>query len=222
MKQLQRLIIVCFISGFCQAQRPALQFVPVLNGKALVSGKPIWLPDIGDTVRITSCRFYISGIQLFRNGKLVKSYPSRFLLIDMEDTTSFNLETEGKVRFDKVCFVFGVDSVIQSSGAFGGNLDPSKGMYWAWQSGYIHFKLEGESPLCTARKHRFQWHLGGYRSPWNSIQQIELSVNRNNKVCLELNDLIKTLFKQQVYELMSPGLKAQEVARLLARSFYKE
>lgn len=201
-------------------QTGAIRFMPLLNGQALTPGKPVWVNTLKDTIRITSCRFYISDIQLFRNGKVVQAFPSKYLLADTEDTSSFTMKMKDRIRIDTIRFVLGVDSVIQTSGAFGGDLDPSKGMYWAWQSGYIHFKLEGEAPSCTTRNHRFQWHLGGYRSPWNTIRVITLPVKEDATVYLELLRLLEILFHQQVYELMSPGLKAREASGILATSFY--
>ena len=57
----------------------------------------------------------------------------------------------------------------------GGDLDPTKGMYWAWQSGYINFKMEGSCSQCLATKNNFEFHLGGYQQPFYAMQTIELN-----------------------------------------------
>jgi hypothetical protein len=35
-------------------------------------------------------------------------------------------------------------------------------MYWAWNSGYIFVKLEGESPQATEAGGKFKYHIGGF------------------------------------------------------------
>lgn len=71
-------------------------------------------------------------------------------------------------------FTLGVDSALNCSGAQDGDLDPLKGMFWTWNSGYIFFKLEGYSPASTGSLGRIEHHIGGYRSPFNAARKIVL------------------------------------------------
>jgi hypothetical protein len=59
-----------------------------------------------------------------------------------------------------------------------GDLDPIKGMYWAWQSGYINMKIEGKSSSCRTRKNEFQFHIGGYLSPYYAMRKVALTYDK--------------------------------------------
>ena len=82
-------------------------------------------------------------------------------------------------RHDKIKFNLGIDSLTNVSGVMGGDLDPTKGMYWTWQSGYINFKMEGSSAVCPTRNHEFQFHIGGYQDPFYAMQTLELEVKNS-------------------------------------------
>ena len=36
-------------------------------------------------------------------------------------------------------------------------------MFWTWNSGYVIFKMEGESTASTADLNRIEHHIGGYK-----------------------------------------------------------
>jgi len=92
-----------------------------------------------------------------------------------------------------------------------------------WQSGYINFKLEGVSKTCPARKNRFQFHLGGYQSPFNNLQSIALPVDSLNSKSINITIAIDQFFDkinlQETYEVMSPTKNAVELAQLVASIF---
>ena len=80
------------------------------------------------------------------------------------------LEIPEDTEFDAIQFNLGIDSLTNVSGALGGDLDPTKGMYWTWQNGYVNFKLQGTSDLCNNPKNEFEFHLGGYLKPFNNYE----------------------------------------------------
>ena len=86
------------------------------------------------------------------------------------------------MRFNTIAFNLGIDSITNVSGAQGGDLDPTKGMYWAWQSGFINIKLQGTSNSCPPPKNEFEFHLGGYQYPFNSLQTIILKTGNEKKL----------------------------------------
>jgi hypothetical protein len=94
-----------------------------------------------------------------------------------------------------------------------------KGMYWSWQSGFINFKLEGKSNICNTRNHVFQFHIGGYIFPYNTIQHIILPVQNKTNINVKLN--IKKLLSQidlkNVNQVMSPSEKSVE--KIVFRNF---
>ena len=80
-------------------------------------------------------------------------------------------------KYDKLQFLLGVDSIRNCSGAQTGALDPMNGMFWTWNSGYIMFKLEGNSTASTADLQRIEHHIGGYKGSDNVATVIHLDFN---------------------------------------------
>ncbi len=104
-------------------------------------------------MRIDALKFYISNIQFFKSGRVVFKENNSFHLIDAAQSYSETLSVADSedIRFDEVRFSIGIDSATNTAGVLGGDLDPTKGMYWTWQSGYINFKLEGTSTICNTK-----------------------------------------------------------------------
>ena len=150
-----------------------------------------------DSIQIDVLKFYISGIEFLNNDKVVWKEKNSFHLVDFETITSqtilFNIPADLIVT--KISFNLGIDSVTSTSGALAGDLDPTTGMYWAWQSGYINFKMEGTSPSCNTRKHQFKFHFGGYKQPYYNIQTITLPINNLTDNTLKINFNVATFFK---------------------------
>ena len=115
----------------------------------------------------------------------------------------------------------GIDSLTNVSGAIGGDLDPTKGMYWTWQSGYINLKLEGKSNLCPSSKKDFQFHLGGYQAPFNGLQQVSFPSQKEQKIELKVNLLtfLQNINVAKESHIMSPNQAAVLMAQQWAKAF---
>lgn len=120
-----------------------------------------------------------------------------------------------------VRFYLGIDSSTNVAGVGQGDLDPTKGMYWAWQSGYINMKLEGNSKLCSKTKNEFQYHLGGYAAPNNALQLIELKLDGNGRynVKVDVEQFFTRTDMRQIAHVMSPSIKAVELSAHAAKMF---
>ena len=116
----------------------------------------------------------------------------------------------------------GIDSLTNVSGAMGGDLDPTKGMYWTWQNGYINFKLEGFNAVCNTRNHFFQYHLGGYQSPFATVQTLVLPLKSKAKevvVDVAIDKFLEEIDMSKTAEIMSPGAVAVELSKKLKGIF---
>ncbi len=173
----------------------------------------------GDSISIETLSFYISGVELLHNGKSVWKEKNSFHLIDASKNSSFSIPSD--LKYNQIKFNLGIDSVTNVSGAMGGDLDPTKGMYWTWQSGYINLKLEGKSNLCATKKNEFQFHLGGYQHPFNSLQTIELSVKENQKIkiVLDMEKVFEQINVSKQNHVMMPGKEAVIAAKSIAKLF---
>jgi hypothetical protein len=199
-----------------------LSFLPLLEGH------PIKIDGYADTqsgakLHVTMLRYYISGITLCQNNQALWKETNAYHLMDLETLESLilNLDAPPGLQFNRIRFNLGVDSATSCSGAHGGDLDPAKGMYWAWQSGYVNFKLEGVSPKSTARKHGFHFHLGGYKEPYAALQQITLNVKPANEivVTLDLDRFLEGMDLSKQNSIMTPGKEALLLSQKAAGIF---
>ncbi|MSP85180.1 MAG: hypothetical protein EXR18_05080 [Flavobacteriaceae bacterium] len=174
-----------------------------------------YISESKDTLEIETFRFYISNVQLHFSDETTFSEPKSYHLIDIENPSSFQIpiaKTSDK-SISKVTFSIGIDSLASVSGAMSGDLDATKGMYWAWQSGFINMKIEGKSTSCKTRKNAFQFHIGGYMKPNYAIRTIELKpINSNLEIGVDLAELFKYINLSENNSIMIPGSKAMELA----------
>jgi hypothetical protein len=128
----------------------------------------------------------------------------------MPSSSKVLLHLPKDVFYNRISFNLGIDSMTNVSGAMGGDFDPTKGMYWTWQSGYINFKLEGKSNACKTRNNEFHYHLCGYSYPFSSMQPIVLNIASTDSIVIEAD--VAAFINQ--YDLgtqnsvMIPGLTA--------------
>lgn len=115
-------------------------------------------------------------------------------------------------------FHIGIDSATNVSGAMGGDLDPTKGMYWAWQSGYINVKIEGTSSVCNTRNHEFQFHLGGYLPPHYALQTLHFPVKNPQQIQIDIDiqKFLKNIDLARQNHIMSPSKEAVVLSKIFA------
>lgn len=208
------------ISAFSQQE---LNLTPQVNGKVLKLNKKYKLEPEKHSFKIETLKFYLSNITFFQDEEEIYTLEKKHFLVDLlkPESLVIPISSEDEIRFNKISFDFGVDSISNVGGALGGDLEPSNGMYWAWQSGYINLKLEGTSSICPARDNTFQFHLGGYQFPFKSVQRVELTLNSNNKltVNMDIGTFIKQVNLAENYQIMSPSENAVQFSKIMAEVF---
>lgn len=131
--------------------------------------------DLGQPFMVTMLKYYIGLIRLDEEGGSSVSFKD-YYLVDEEDEASGSIALSNipAGRYTGISFLVGVDSAGNCSGAQAGALDPVHGMFWAWNTGYIFFKLEGKSASSALPGHIFEYHIGGYKAPAVSVRRISL------------------------------------------------
>ena len=220
------LILNCFntISN-AQEQSNCIK-VPV---SSIYANKPLVLGDTAYTVagnhkiKFELLKFYISKVALMQSNQIVWQEEESFHLIDFDesDSNALCLNIPDDIEFNAIQFNLGIDSLTNVSGALGGDLDPTKGMYWTWQNGYVNFKLQGTSDLCSNPKNEFEFHLGGYLKPFNNLQHIKLMIPNSNQfgIVFNMEQFILGLDLINVNHIMSPSASAVEHAQKAAKCF---
>lgn len=173
----------------------------------------------GGAIIVTTLRFYVGHLVAMHKGEVVWS-DETYHLIDASDPGSLFIDVPESDTIDVISFMLGVDSLTNVSGAFGGDLDPTKGMYWTWNSGYINLKLEGSCAARSTRKGEFQFHLGGYL-PRPHAQEITLLVRKAGAIEVHV-DLARFFERVDVAleaNVMSPGERALFLSEVAAQMF---
>ena len=175
-----------------------------------------------ETVSITALKYYISNLKLKYQGQVVYLDNAQAQLIDysIPESKQIRLEIPEYAKFDEVSCNLGIDSAMNVSGALDGDLDPTKGMYWTWQSGYVNFKVEGFSSAIASKDGKFMFHLGGYLSPNLAVQSLNFSVDSMSEInfLLDLDQLLRTIDLNENSSVMSPSLKDVELSESVAQS----
>ena len=215
-------LIVCVVQGFGQSLE--LHIAPVFGNEPIT--EDTWFVSTNDdSMQFESIRFYLSDIQFdLNNGQTIKDALPAHLVDVFEPTTlKISLQNINYKDIKTMHFNIGIDSTTSVSGALSGDLDPTKGMYWAWQSGYINMKIEGRSPQCKNRKNVFQFHIGGYMQPFYAMRHVELPIKPffTEGVVLKI-DLSKFFEKININtqnSIMIPGKEAVQLADLSIQMF---
>ena len=166
-------------------------------------------------------KLYLSDFQFEKETRKQVLVGPHF--IDLEDPSSLRLFPDFPVsEYQSLRFHFGLDSSYHVSESVDGPLTPMNGMYWAWNSGYIQFKCTGTSSSIPLTDKTFEYHLGGYRQPFETLEAIQIPI-KGNTLILD----IKPFFEQTVdfplvQRVMIPGKLAQSYCRELSKSFRSE
>lgn len=199
-----------------------LNISPWYGNKSLDLTDSSFTSNDASQLRIEVLRFYLSNVQLLKNAKVVLQEGIAHL-VDAANKNSLHISLDNKenIEYDELKFNLGIDSVTNVSGALGGDLDPTKGMYWTWQSGYINFKLEGSSPYCKTRNNEFQFHLGGYQRPNDCLQTLSYPINNSKLIMLHLNvqKILSQIDLAKINHVMSPGEETVRLSKIVAKAF---
>lgn len=133
----------------------------------------------GDNFTVSKFNYYISNIKLNNNdGSSSFAETESYHLLEQStaSTLSFSLSKVPAGTYKSITFTIGVDSLRNVSGAQSGALDPAKGMFWSWTTGYIMLKLEGTSPQSTQTDNKYQLHAGGFKGTYNTVKTITLNL----------------------------------------------
>lgn len=217
------LLASLFWSLSLSAQNPRLlKFDFFLREQKLELNKAYFIEGLNDSVSISSFKCYISNICITTTKRKLVTLEKKHHLLNLENTTTLILPINTKFPATAITFDIGIDSITNSKALLSGDLDPMNGMYWTWQSGFINWKIEGSSPHLTTRNHHFQYHIGGFSAPFNSLQHLTLQVNKESAthcIVVDLKPFFESAGLFNTPEVMSPGLKATALANIFSSLF---
>jgi hypothetical protein len=172
-----------------------------------------------DTIRFDELKMYVSDFHFqkqIRQHHILGTH-----LIDLANEQSLTLFTDFPIKeYETMSFQFGMDSSYHVSESVEGDLDPLKGMYWAWNSGYIQFKCTGKSTRIPLEDQTFEFHLGGYRKPNETKVPMTIEM-KGDTLVLDLKPFFEQASNlENVQRIMIPSPLAKSYCQFIARNFY--
>lgn len=155
-----------------------IQFENMVDAAPLVFGTKYINPKL-DTFKVSMFKYYISNIVVTKDDNSTYSESESFHLIDhnVASTNSIVLSNVPAGSYKSIKFTLGIDSARNNSGAQTGDLDPAKGMFWSWNTGYIMLKLEGTAPLSPDPNKKITYHVGGFSGANKTQRSYNISFN---------------------------------------------
>ena len=99
----------------------------------------------GDTFSVSMFRYYVSNVKLRRKSDQTwVKLPVTYNLIEEGVKSEFSFSNVTAADYDKIQYVVGIDSATNFYNDYSGDLNPDKGMFWTWSTGYVFLKVEGK------------------------------------------------------------------------------
>lgn len=171
-----RALLLAF-AGLLAACRSGGEAAPAVEVEIshVVASEPLQLREgnyrnaAGEAFSVARLRYYLSGFRVqdsegrWFEAPVHADSPEGYYLVDeaAPESKRFRLPALPPGAYAAIGFTLGVDVARNHAGAQTGTLDPVRGMFWTWNSGYVFLKLEGASPASPAPDHGYEYHLGG-------------------------------------------------------------
>lgn len=209
-----------------------LEFSHDFDGEALDFTKS-YTNGSGENLEFTKVRYYISNVKLEHMDGTVWAEENSYHLVDGSDdasqTITFSNVPVGS--YHSISYMIGVDSIKNVSGAQEGVLSPANDMFWSWNSGYIFFKIEGNSPQAADSK--FIYHIGGFAGPnkalmtnTHSMHDNMMAIDGKSTPTLHMEVNLKNVFDGMhplsvaaMSKVHMPGMMAMHVAHNFQGAF---
>lgn len=197
-----------------------LKFTSSFNNVPLIPTKSYFSSALNDSISFSTLKYYIGQLNFYNKKKLAYSI-NRYFLIDSNLDSFITVQVPLKLSYTKVSFLLGVDSATNDKPTFKESLDPRKGMYWAWHSGYINFKLEGKSNVCPTPNNNFQFHLGGFLKNQLAAKRITLNTKHSTNIHINFNvdQFLDTIDLKTTNTIMTPSKQAVQLSEVAAKCF---
>ncbi len=222
MKQVGFLLLFYFAFQNVRAQQTQLEVQFLYDGKAIELGNHYNYLPLNDSVSFDALKCYLSQITLIDTKNKRISLAKKHFLVDIENPQSCVIKLPNALQIASLQLTVGVDSTSNAQAIMTGDLDPINGMYWAWQSGFINWKIQGKCTVLQTRNHVFQYHIGGFLPPFQSTRTILLensNPTKNVKLMIDLSAFLNQVNLLETNEIMSPCQKGTELADLFSSYF---
>jgi hypothetical protein len=221
-------VIISPVAAQMGSKNISIQFQHKVGNADLQLFDSTYRNAFGEPFTVNRFRYYISHVALRDDNENIIDIKNDYHLIDEEDSMSKKILLHTSLKkITTLEFTIGVDSIKNISGVQTGDLDPSHGMFWTWNSGYIFAKLEGQSDSAHSPNHAFTYDIGGFKQKENALRKVVLVVpsnNDSNEIIINV-DILKWFQAKYDFKLShtpychQPGKMAQQLADNYATMF---
>ena len=178
-----------------------VKFVNLLEGAPLTLNTKAYKNPSGESYTVSKLRYYITNVQL-NSGSTGSAEGNSYHLVDVASPGSETISFQPEVNtYSSIEFLLGVDSLRNVSGAQTGALDPLNDMFWTWNSGYVMFKLEGNSPASPVVGNKFEYHIGGFSGPHNVLKKIRLDFAADKLASIQKGENCEIIIEAEINKL---------------------
>jgi len=213
-----------------------MEFFTSVGGSNLILNSQWYKNEHGDSFTVSKFNYYISNVVLNgSDGTADYTEANSYHLIEHSATPSemaFIMNGVPAGKYKSVTFMIGVDSLHNVSGAQDGALDPAKGNFWSWNTGYIMLKFEGNSPKAPTTGGMLMFHCGGFSGENNVLKTLTLALPNEVEVTksitphIHLQADVLSLFKSPnvidfstLTTIHMPGANAKKLSDNYANMF---
>lgn len=132
------------------------------SGNTPINFFDVFQNPAGNSFKTSTLKYILSNFKLVKQDGTIELFPNIEVINEELDTTkTFKLKNVIDGNYTALRFSIGVDSVQNATLVNGGgDLDPSDGMVWTWNTGYIFLKHEGQFLDSAGIWQPFVYHLG--------------------------------------------------------------
>lgn len=192
-----------------------INFNNTIDGVSINSVSSQYTNAAKNKYSVSLLKYYVTNIVLVSENN-EEFFAKNYNLVDMDrpEQNTFTLLDVPCAKYTKMKFIQGVDSIRNKSGLQDGFLDPSFGMLWTWNTGYIFFKHEGNYIDSLNQTKPLRFHLG--TSPARGFVEFPLpsvEINSSSTKKLSINfDLNKAYSAKKIIDFNIDNNRQSESA----------
>ena len=174
-----------------------------------------------NSAKIKVCKLYISNLKIKKGNTVLFQEKDNAHLINPYDIKRNFIETDlpKNLTPNQIVIGIGIDSTMNFNGIKGGDLDPINGMYWAWNTGYINFKIEAENNE-SGNDEKLEYHIGGFLYPFYTYKEITLNLSAKKDseiiVVIDIDTFLKEAVLLEKKSVLSPGASSVRLSELFS------
>lgn len=162
------------------------------KNEPIVYASKNFINSSGDTFNVENFEYRVSNIYLKKSDSTWIKVGDYFLNRGTDAYLySVNLSNIPAGIYTDLKFSMGVDSFRNHSGNQTGALDPSLGMYWDWNSGYIFYRIFGR----TNRNISYAYDIGGDANLITYSLNLNAYKLKKNTINLDLKMDVNEMFQ---------------------------